>query len=72
MPSAIASPAIAEARATAAAGASGPGEFAHVAVDDHSRIALAIFPDEKKRSAVTFLHAAVAYYQASASRSIAR
>jgi len=43
----------------------GPGwEFAHVAVDDHSRIATAaIFPDERKRSAVAFLKAAVAYYQ---------
>ena len=38
-----------------------PGwEFAHVAVDDHSRIATAaIFPDEKKNSAVAFLKAAV-------------
>jgi transposase InsO family protein len=43
----------------------GPGwEFAHVAVDDHSRIATAaIFPDEKKNSAVAFLHSAVAYYR---------
>jgi transposase InsO family protein len=43
----------------------GPGwEFAHVAVDDHSRIATAaIFPDERKRSAVAFLKAAVAYYK---------
>ena len=43
----------------------GPGwEFAHVAVDDHSRIATAaIFPDEKKNSAVAFLKAAVAYYK---------
>ena len=42
----------------------GPGwEFAHVAVDDHSRIATAaVFPDEKKKSAVAFLKAAVAYY----------
>jgi transposase InsO family protein len=43
----------------------GPGwEFAHVAVDDHSRIATAaIFPDERKSSAVAFLKAAVAYYK---------
>src|SRR3954449_4987652 len=42
-----------------------PGwEFVHVAIDDHSRIAMArIFPDEKKESAVAFLQAAVAYYQ---------
>jgi transposase-like protein len=42
----------------------GPGwEFAHVAIDDHSRVATAaIFPDEKKKSAVAFLRAAVAYY----------
>ena len=43
----------------------GPGwEFAHVAIDDHSRIATAaILPDENKNSAVAFLKAAVAYYQ---------
>ena len=43
----------------------GPGwEFAHVAIDDHSRIATAaIFPDEKKNSAVAFLRSAVAYYK---------
>jgi len=43
----------------------GPGwEFAYVAVDDHSRIATAaIFPDEKKNSAVAFLRSAVAYYR---------
>jgi transposase InsO family protein len=42
-----------------------PGwEFVHVAIDDHSRIAMAqIFPDEKKESAVAFLEAAVAYYR---------
>ena len=42
-----------------------PGwEFVHVAIDDHSRLAIArIFPDEKKESAVAFLEAAVAYYQ---------
>jgi transposase InsO family protein len=38
-------------------------EFAHVAIDDHSRVATAkIFPDEKKTSAVAFLKTAVAYY----------
>lgn len=43
----------------------GPGwEFAHVAVDDHSRIATAaIFPDGEKKSAVAFLKAAVGYYK---------
>jgi transposase InsO family protein len=43
----------------------GPGwEFAHVAVDDHSRVATAaIFPNERKRSAVAFLRATVAYYK---------
>jgi transposase InsO family protein len=43
----------------------GPGwEFVHVAIDDHSRVATAaIFPDEKKKSAVTFLRSAVAYYK---------
>ena len=39
-------------------------EFAHVAVDDHSRVArIDIFPDEKKKSAVAFLTATVAYYR---------
>src|SRR5262249_22277816 len=39
-------------------------EFAHVAIDDHSRIATAaVFPDEKKRSAIAFLRSAIAYYQ---------
>ena len=38
-------------------------EFVHVAIDDHSRIAFAkIMPNEKKRSATTFLKAALAYY----------
>jgi transposase InsO family protein len=38
-------------------------EFVHVCVDDASRIAfLQIMPDEKKRSAVAFLKAALAYY----------
>ena len=43
----------------------GPGwEFVHVAIDDHSRVATAaIFPDEKKKSAVAFLRSAVAYYK---------
>ncbi|MGH8346809.1 MAG: IS481 family transposase [Pseudomonas sp.] len=43
----------------------GPGwEFAHVAIDDHSRVATAaIFPDEKKDSAIAFLRSAVAYYK---------
>ena len=39
-------------------------EFAHVCIDDASRIAFAqVLPDEKKESAVAFLKAAVAYYQ---------
>jgi transposase InsO family protein len=39
-------------------------EYVHVAVDDHSRIAFAkIMPSEKKRSATTFLKAAIAYYE---------
>lgn len=42
-----------------------PGwEYVHVAVDDHSRVSYsAIFPDEKKSSAITHLQAAVAYYK---------
>ena len=42
-----------------------PGwEFAHVAIDDHSRVARAdILPDEKKESAVAFLLATVAYFK---------
>jgi len=42
----------------------GPGwEFVHVCIDDASRIAFSqILPDEKKESAVAFLHAAIAYY----------
>src|SRR5262245_41224680 len=42
----------------------GPGwEFVHVGIDDHSRIAFAkIMPDEKRRSAIAFLKAAIAYY----------
>lgn len=39
-------------------------EFAHVAVDDHSRVArIDILPDEKSTSAVSFLEATVAYYR---------
>jgi transposase len=38
-------------------------EFVHVCIDDASRIAFTqIKPDERKRSAVSFLKAAVAYY----------
>jgi transposase InsO family protein len=39
-------------------------EFAHVAIDDNSRIAFSqIRKDEKKSSAIAFLKAAVAYYK---------
>jgi len=39
-------------------------EFVHVCIDDASRIAFTqIKPDERKRSAVAFLEASVAYYQ---------
>jgi transposase InsO family protein len=39
------------------------GEFVHVAIDDHSRVAFAkIMASEKKRCATSFLRAAVAYY----------
>jgi transposase InsO family protein len=38
-------------------------EFTHVCIDDNSRIAFAkVMADEKKKSAVAFLKAAVAYY----------
>ena len=38
-------------------------EYVHVCIDDHSRIGFVdIMPDQKKRSAVAFLKAAVAYY----------
>jgi len=38
-------------------------EFVHVCIDDASRIAFSqILPDEKKESAVAFLHAAIACY----------
>ena len=42
-----------------------PGwEYAHVAIDDHSRIArIDIFPDEKKESATAFLRRTVAYFR---------
>ncbi|MGH6913243.1 MAG: IS481 family transposase [Geminicoccales bacterium] len=39
-------------------------EFVHVCVDDASRVAFVqVLPDEKKQSAITFLEAAVAYYE---------
>jgi transposase InsO family protein len=39
-------------------------EFVHVCIDDASRLAFSqIMPDERKESAVVFLHAAVAYYR---------
>ena len=39
-------------------------EFVHVCIDDASRIAFSqVLPDEKKESAVAFLHAAIAYYR---------
>src|SRR5712671_4204824 len=38
-------------------------EYVHVCIDDHSRVAFArIMADEKKRSAIAFLKAALAYY----------
>jgi transposase InsO family protein len=38
-------------------------EFVHVCIDDNSRVAFTrIMPDERKRSAVAFLKAAIAYY----------
>jgi transposase InsO family protein len=40
-------------------------EVAHVAIDDHSRVGFVqMYPDEKRPSAVAFLQAAVAHYQA--------
>jgi Bacterial regulatory proteins, lacI family len=43
-------------------------EFAHIAIDDASRIAFVqMKPDEKTVSAIAFLKAAVAYYESSAS-----
>ena len=39
-------------------------EFVHVAVDDHSRVAFAkVMASEKRRSAIMFLKAALAYYE---------
>ena len=39
-------------------------EFLHIAIDDHSRLAFAqLFPDETAASAITFLHAALAFFQ---------
>jgi transposase InsO family protein len=39
-------------------------EFVHVCIDDASRVAFSqILPDERKESAVAFLHAAIAYYR---------
>ena len=39
-------------------------EFVHVCIDDASRVAFSqTLPDEKKESAVAFLHAAIGYYQ---------
>jgi hypothetical protein len=44
----------------------------HVCIDDHSRVAFAkIMPNEKKRCAIGFLRAAIAYYESLASRSSA-
>jgi transposase-like protein len=38
-------------------------EYMYVCIDDHSRVAFSkIMPDEKKRSAIAFLKAALAYY----------
>ena len=40
-------------------------EHAHIAIDDHSRLAFAcLLPDKSAASAITFLRAAVAYYAA--------
>ncbi len=39
-------------------------EYVHVCIDDHSRVAFAqIMPNEKKRCAIAFLKAAIAYYE---------
>jgi transposase InsO family protein len=39
-------------------------EYVHICIDDHSRVAFAqIMPNEKKRCAITFLKAAIAYYE---------
>ena len=40
-------------------------EFLHIAIDDHSRCAFAqLLPDETARSAIAFLHAALAFFKA--------
>ena len=39
------------------------GEFLHIAIDDHSRLAFAqLLPDQTARSAIAFLHAALAFF----------
>ena len=39
-------------------------EYVHVAIDDHSRLAYAeVLPDQKARTAIGFLHRAVAFYR---------
>jgi transposase InsO family protein len=39
-------------------------EYLHIAIDDHSRLAFAqLLPDETARSAITFLHTALAFFQ---------
>jgi transposase InsO family protein len=39
-------------------------EYLHIAIDDHSRLAFAqLLPDETAASAITFLHAALAFFQ---------
>ena len=39
-------------------------DFVHVGIDDHSRVAFArVHPDERHRSAVSFLHEAVSHYR---------
>ena len=39
-------------------------EFRHIAIDDHSRLACAqLLPDETARSAIAFLHAALAFFK---------
>lgn len=38
-------------------------EFLHIAIDDHSRLAFAqLLPDESARSALAFLHSALAFF----------
>jgi transposase InsO family protein len=39
-------------------------EYLHIAIDDHSRLAFAqLLPDETAKSALTFLHAALAFFE---------